>query len=84
MSNDAVILCSFRSIASPGIFSLFPLPRGSANLFYSNFFGRESKTLLWLHAETAENLSSKRLRENRHQTILLIKICTKLETIKRM
>ena len=35
MSNDAVILGSFMSIiASPGIFSLFPLPRGLANFFY--------------------------------------------------
>ena len=57
MSNDAVLLCS---IASPGIFSLFPHPRGSANIFYLNLFGRESKTLFWLHAETAENRSSMR------------------------
>ena len=61
MSIDAVILCSFMSIfASHVIFSLFPLPRGSANL---NLFGRESKTQLWFYAETL-----------RQQKVALIKI----------
>ena len=85
MRIDAVILCSFMSIvASPVIFSLFlfPLPFwGSANLFIKSF-RRESKTLLWFYAETAEKRSSKRLREKRHQTILLIKICGGKATAK--
>ena len=75
----------FYLVASPVIFSLFLLPlplRGSANLFYSNLFFRESKTLLGFYAEAAEKRPSKRLREKRHQTILLIKICGGKATTK--
>ena len=70
MNNDVAILCSFISIiASYGIFSLYPLPRGSENLLNSKIFGRKRVMLLWHYAHIAETPPSKQLREKRHQTV---------------